>query len=103
MDSTGVDSADPRVADILRIVAKETTVDVAKLRPDATIEQLGIPSLDMAQTLFALEEHFDVEIPVISEHAGAEFGTVADLVAQVLAAVEKKQAGTLPSPSSSVG
>jgi acyl carrier protein len=97
MDSTAIDLADPRVGDILRIVAKETEQDMAKLRPEATIEELGIPSLDMAQTLFALEDHFDVEIPVISERAGAEFATVADLVAHVLAAVDKKQVAPQPS------
>jgi acyl carrier protein len=89
MDDAGLDTSDPRVGEILQIVAKETEVDVARLRPDATIEELGIPSLDMAQTVFALESHFDVEIPVVSERSGAEFITVADLVTHVLAAVDK--------------
>jgi acyl carrier protein len=93
MDEAGPSLNDPRVADILQIVAKETEVDVARLRPEATIEELGIPSLDMAQTLFALESHFDVEIPVVSERAGAEFTTVGDLVTHVLASVDRARAG----------
>lgn len=90
MDQTGFTAADSRVAEILDIVARETAVDRERLRPDATIDELGIPSLDMAQTLFALESHFDVEIPVVSERAGAEFATVSDLVEHVLATLDKK-------------
>lgn len=94
MDETAFASADPRVGEILTIVARETAVDQSRLRPGATIDELGIPSLDMAQTLFALESHFDVEIPVVSERAGAEFTTVADLVDHVLATLDAKQART---------
>ena len=88
MDDTAFSATDPRVDEILTIVARETAVDRERLRPDATIDELGIPSLDMAQTLFALESHFDVEIPVVSERAGAEFTTVADLVSHVLTTLD---------------
>ena len=46
---------DPRVPEILDIVARETSVDRGNLQPEATIEALGIPSLDMVQAVFALE------------------------------------------------
>ncbi len=94
MDEAGQTPTDPRVGEILQIVAKETEVDIARLRPEATIEELGIPSLDMAQTVFALESHFDVEIPVVSERAGAEFTTVADLVSHVLTSVDRARAAS---------
>jgi acyl carrier protein len=94
MDQGGLDQTDPRVTEILAIVARETAVDQAKLRPDATIDELGIPSLDMAQTLFALESHFDVEIPVVAERAGAEFATVGDLVEHVISTVDKARGST---------
>ena len=81
--------ADPRVPEILAIMSKETGVERERLRPDATIEQLGIPSLDMVQTVFALESHFDIELPVISERTGsAEFATVRDLVSHILATID---------------
>ena len=94
MNDTAFTASDPRVGEILDIVARETAVDLERLRPDATIDELGIPSLDMAQTLFALESHFDVEIPVVSERAGAEFATVSDLVEHVLVTLNAKQAKT---------
>ena len=80
---------DPRRDEILDIVAKETGVARARLLPDATIEELGIPSLDMVQTIFELESRFDVEIPVVSERAGAEFATVGELVDHVLLTLDR--------------
>lgn len=86
---------DPRRDEILDIVAKETGVDRARLLPEASIEELGIPSLDMVQTIFELESRFDVEIPVVSERAGAEFATVGDLVDHVLLTLD-----SAPAPAS---
>ncbi len=80
---------DPRVPEILDIVARETGMDRERLVPEARIEDLGIPSLDMVQAIFALETRFGVEIPVVSERAaGQEFATVGDLVAHVLATLD---------------
>jgi acyl carrier protein len=79
---------DPRALRILDIVAAETFVERAKLVPDATIDDLGIASLDIVQTIFALETEFDIEIPVAQQGGGAEFTTVAELVSHVLAALD---------------
>ena len=76
---------DPRANEILDIVAKETAVDRARLVPDAQISDLGIPSLDLVQAIFAIEERFEVDIPVMAERSGNEFQTVGDLVSHVLA------------------
>jgi acyl carrier protein len=79
---------DPRSDEILDIVAKETGVDRSRLTSDAVISDLDIPSLDLVQTIFAIEERFKVDIPVVSERTGAEFQTVGDLVQHVLATLE---------------
>lgn len=84
--------SDPRVPEILDIVARETGVARSQLDPEATIQALGIASLDMVQAVFALETRFGVEIPVASERAGsAEFATVGDLVAHVLTTLDRPQ------------
>jgi acyl carrier protein len=80
---------DPRVNQILDIVARETAIDRAALRPQATIEELGIPSLDLTLAVFQLESFFDVEIPVIASRPGNEFETVGELVGHVIAALDK--------------
>jgi len=74
---------DPRANEILDIVAKETAVDRARLVPEAELSDL-IPSLDLVQAIFAIEERFKVDIPVNAERSGAEFQTVGDLVKHVL-------------------
>ena len=83
---------DPRAGEILDIVARETGVDRALLRADATLEALGIPSLDLTQAVFELETHFDVEIPVVVNTEGAEFATMGGLVNHVLATIDRKAA-----------
>jgi acyl carrier protein len=80
---------DPRATRILEIVAKETSIECAALRPEATIEDLGISSLDLIQAVFAIETSFDIEIPVVANRAGAEFTTISELVAHVLAVLDK--------------
>ena len=81
-----------RVTEILDIFAKETGVDRARLVPAATIAALDIPSLDMVQAIFAIETRFGVEIPVISDHSGAEFETVGALVQHVLQTIDREPA-----------
>ena len=89
-DQIGADfEEDPRVSRILDIVAGETATDRAALLPDAKIDELGISSLDLTLAVFKLETVFDIEIPVIAERAGAEFGTVGELVGHVLAVLDK--------------
>jgi len=75
---------DPRADEILAIVARETGVPRDKLVPEAELAVLDIPSLDMVQAIFAIEEHFQIDIPVVSDQTGGEFKTVGDLVAHVL-------------------
>ena len=85
--------ADPREAEILDIVAKETGVERARLVPDAAISDLDIPSLDLVQAIFALETRYNIEIPVASERSGAEFATVGDLVGHVLRTIHASEDG----------
>ena len=75
---------DPRASEILDIVAHEAAIPRETLRPEATIESLGIASLDMVQAIFAIESRFGVDIPVVASQGGAEFSTIGDLLAHVL-------------------
>jgi acyl carrier protein len=79
---------DPRVSQILDIFAKETATDRASLRPEATIEELGIASLDLTLAIFQLESVFDIEIPVVPMRTGAEFTTVGELIGHVIALLD---------------
>ena len=90
---------DPRADEILDIVAKETGVDRARLTLDASLNDLEIPSLDLVQTIFAIEERYKVDIPVVSDRTGTEFQTVGDLVRHVLATLEAAPSEAAPAQS----
>ena len=47
---------------IVSIIADEAGLDASQLRPEATLEELNIGSLDMASALFTLEDKFGIEI-----------------------------------------
>lgn len=81
--------ADERANEILDIIAKETGVERRLLVPEATLDALGIPSLDLTQAVFEIETYFDVEIPVVADHEGAEFTTIGGLVSHVLATLDR--------------
>jgi acyl carrier protein len=84
---------DPRIDRILDIVAKETRIDRAVLRPGAGLSDLGVESLDLTMAVFEIETAFDIDIPVIADRPNAEFATVGDLVAHVVAVLDKRAAG----------
>jgi acyl carrier protein len=52
------------VEDIIEVIVKEGMVDREKVRPDATIESLDLKSIDIVMILTAIEEKFDVYIPM---------------------------------------
>lgn len=69
---------------ILAVVAEESGLDAAALRPDATFEQLDIGSLDVASTLFAIEDKFGVEIDPDQLNPASTISDFLDLVRQLL-------------------
>ena len=45
------------------VLVDKFKVDAEKVRPDATLEQLGLDSLALMEFVFAVEDRFDVRIP----------------------------------------
>lgn len=45
---------------VLDVIAEESLVERDKLTPDATLESLGIQSLDIISIVFALEDKFGI-------------------------------------------
>jgi len=82
-------AADEDLARILAIIAKETGIALPTLSLDATIEDLGIPSLDMVQIVFEIESQFDIEVPVLLSGVDVEFRTLQNLVDHVMVTIER--------------
>ena len=89
MSEPGFAAADPRRGEILAIFSREVGVRPDLLRPEATLDSLEIASLDIVQAIFALEERYDVQIPVIPERTGSEFTTVGQLLDHVVATLDR--------------
>lgn len=48
--------------DILDLIAEEAPVQRADLKPEATLEALGVASLDVISVLFAIEDRYGVVV-----------------------------------------
>ena len=67
------------------LVAEQLGVEIAEIKPDASIlDDLGADSLDVVEMVMALEEHFDIEIP---DEDVEELRTVSDVECYVVNAV----------------
>ena len=49
---------------VISVVAKTQRIAPEKISPDSAFEELGLDSLDLVNVLFALEEEFNVDIPI---------------------------------------
>jgi acyl carrier protein len=59
------------IDEILEIVSTRANIERSALVPSATMQSLNIPSLDMVEILFELEEKFDVYISMGDELVSA--------------------------------
>ena len=70
------------VDQIIDVIASEGMVDRAKITMDATIESLDLKSIDIVMILTALEDKFDVYIPMDGPfHEAKDVKSLIDAVA----------------------
>ena len=73
---------------IKEIIAHQALLDVDDIDDEATLESLGLDSLGLVETIFAIEETFDITVPFNSnDTASKEFDITS--VASVIAAVSR--------------
>jgi acyl carrier protein len=79
------------VDQVIDVIVKEGMVDRDKVTMDATIESLDLKSIDIVMILTALEEKFDVYIPMDGPFHEAK--NVKDLIDAVAAYIVKEKKG----------
>lgn len=52
------------VEDVIKMIQTEGMVDIEKIKPDATIENLGMASVDVVMVLTAIEEKYNIYLPI---------------------------------------
>lgn len=72
---------------VIAIIAEQAVLDVGDVRPDATLESLGIDSLGLVESIFAIEEAFDISVPFNANDATRSDFDISS-VAAIIHAVE---------------
>jgi acyl carrier protein len=73
---------------VIRIIAEQAVLETGDVSMEQTLEDLGIDSLGLVESIFAIEEAFDISVPFnANEPAKSEFDISS--VAAIVAAVEK--------------
>lgn len=48
---------------VIDIIAQQAVLDPSDVSLDSTLEDLGIDSLGLVESIFAIEEEFDISVP----------------------------------------
>jgi acyl carrier protein len=67
--------------DIFEIIAKQAKIELDTIKPESTLKDLGIASLDAIEVIFDIEEHFNINLP--NDDVDFEKGTVGHLISAV--------------------
>jgi acyl carrier protein len=73
---------------VVQIIAEQAMLECEDVQLDSTLESLGIDSLGLVESLFAIEEAFDISIP-FNANAPEESGFDISSVAQIVAGIEQ--------------
>jgi acyl carrier protein len=73
---------------VIRIIAEQAVLDPSDVSMSQSLDDLGIDSLGLVESIFAIEEAFDISVPFnANEPETSEFDISS--VAAIVAAVEK--------------
>ncbi|WP_313135658.1 acyl carrier protein [Paracoccus jeotgali] len=73
---------------IRAIIAEQAMLDVDQVTDNATPAELGIDSLGLVESIFALEEEFDITIPFNANEPGKSDFDISNM-GSIIAGVEK--------------
>jgi len=80
---------------IFEIIAEQAVLETSDVTMESTLEDLGIDSLGLVESIFAIEEEFDITVPFnANEPTNSDFDISS--VAKIIEGVErllKEQAG----------
>lgn len=80
---------------IIEIIAEQAVLDPADVSLDQSLEDLGIDSLGLVESIFAIEETFDISVPFNAnepEQSDFDISSVAAIVKAVEALIADQKA-----------
>ena len=73
---------------VIAIIAEQAVLEPSDVTLDSTLDDLGIDSLGLVESIFAIEEEFDISIPFnANEPTQGDFDISS--VAAIIAGIEK--------------
>jgi acyl carrier protein len=72
---------------VIAIIAEQAVLDPSDVRLDSTPQSLGIDSLGLVESIFAIEEAFDISVPFNANEPDKSTFDISS-VAAIIAAVE---------------
>lgn len=73
---------------VISIIAEQAVLEPSDVTVESTLEDLGIDSLGLVESIFAIEEEFDISIPFnANEPAQSDFDITN--VGAIIAGIEK--------------
>jgi len=71
---------------VIAIIAEQAVLEPQDVTPNSTLESLGIDSLGLVESIFAIEEAFDISVPFNANNpldSDFDISTVASIIAGV--------------------
>ncbi len=71
---------------VIRIIAEQAMLDPSDIEMTQSLEDLGIDSLGLVESIFAIEEEFDIQVPFNAnepEKSDFDISSVASVVGAV--------------------
>ncbi len=73
---------------VIEIIAEQAVLEPSDVKMDSTLESLGIDSLGLVESIFSIEEAFDITVPFnANEPSESDFDISS--VASIVAGIEK--------------
>ncbi len=73
---------------VIEIIAEQAVLEPGDVSLDATLEDLGIDSLGLVESIFAIEEEFDISIPFNANEPGESDFDITS-VQSIIAGIDK--------------
>ena len=73
---------------VIEILAEQAVLDMSDVTLESTLESLGIDSLGLVESIFAIEECFDISIPFNANDPSESDFDLSD-VAAIVQGIEK--------------
>ncbi|WP_176249116.1 acyl carrier protein [Sulfitobacter sp. HGT1] len=76
---------------VIAILAEQAVLEPSDVTMASTLEDLGIDSMGVVESIFAIEEAFDVSVPFNANQPGASDFDISS-VASIVAGIERLKA-----------